>query len=650
MTRIVPLNQLLVNVPSPGSPTPAPAEAASAPALPQDGLKVSGSQSAGQLPGQNVQLAPQAAQLSPSEIRRLLSGPNSLNKVQTLIERQPELKHNFKKPGSPEVLNLLKTASQRPLNATEIRTLQKYLVQQEKLNISYKGNPTGIDGDYGKLTHKALLQVLTSSATPAAPQPAAEPAVLPSQPGPQPETATQPAPAQTAPVEVEPASLLRQLSSAQSLGQLAQQLQSLPESERAKFTQLAKNGQNLGALLQKAAQGPLSKSETQALQSLLVEAGQSLKYPGHATGIDGDFGKRSRQALINVASQLIHGQELKPAQPAAPAAKEPAPEYQRMLEDNLLDMTLAIGYDEGTAHYASANLSEEIKVEAELGKRGFVKNEARARELLKEAGLESSGHYAALYVKEGVAEHNGKPVHAIVRLIKAGDGSQGAANRQAAIEGMNQSDLFAYGGHGRYGNGPDFDRNFTVTVDWNGVENAPASGTVVYQDYEELKQLLGGSDDKAIRRLQELEKSGKLTIQKFNDGNIRMNEKLQHSYEFGAQLTERAVRGVANTLSEEIDTKRYKLWLFEACRTKDYVKPLAQEAKANPNLNSSQLDLITTEQMMYWENTGASLLALMDGVMAQENNQGLMQRLRAANPEQALAGQTHSMHNFQDNQ
>jgi hypothetical protein len=250
-------------------------------------------------------------------------------------------------------------------------------------------------------------------------------------------------------------------------------------------------------------------------------------------------------------------------------------------------------------------------------------------------------------VKENISEKDGKPVHALVRVIHAGDGTQGAQKRAAAIEAMNQSDVFMYGGHARYGTGIDFDRNFTVTIDWQGVANAPDTGKVTYKDYGALKELLGGNA-KANQWLTTLQKQGKIDIEGSNDGNVRMSEKDLHRAEFGSRLMNEALEGVQNTLSEEIQGDRYRLWLFNGCRTVDYMPSIEAEAKDNSMLKSKNLDVVTTEQTLYWQNISHSLMNFLDGVMAQDGTPDLLQRMEQANPQQADRA-THSVHGFADN-
>lgn len=519
---------------------------------------------------------------------------------------------------APDVYALLQKG---PLTSTENRQLQQALVDAGH-QLSYPGHPTGVDGDFGPRSRAALARWVKQQSQPATPAEPVSPPQTPEAPA-APEAPV--APAQPAPT----------LNANTPLNRLAQQVLDLPAETRDKLPA------PLQEALRQVASGDTSKTTAKALQQALVDMGQKLNYPGHATGVDGQPGQRTRQALVNVVDSAITGKA------AAVQKSGPFPHYDRMLDDNLLDMTLAIGYDEGTDVYASAHTFEQRKMLTALADRGFVRDDAKALALLKAAGQDLKADYTALYVKENVSEKDGKPVHAIVRVIHAGDGTQGAEKRAATLESMNQSDVFMYGGHARYGTGMDFDRNFTVTIDWNGVPNAPAQGKVTYKDYGALKDLLGGNAE-ANQWLATLDKQGKITVEGSNDGNVRMSEKDLHRAEFGSRLMNKALEGVDNTLSEEIQGDRYRLWLFNGCRTVDYMPSLQAESRENPLLGSKNLDVMTTEQTLYWHNISNSLMQFLDGVMAQDGTPDLLGRMTGANPEQADHA-THSVHGFADN-
>ncbi|MGE3724826.1 MAG: hypothetical protein AB7I41_04695 [Candidatus Sericytochromatia bacterium] len=627
---------------------------------------------------QNKALAQVQSQLSPdfgpAEFDRLFSGSKlNLKDVQIVLTRRPDLVATLQAlPGGAATLELIKTAAKRPLKEAEVLQLQHFLVESTGAKIGYKGHATGLDGDYGSRTHGALLhflrQKLSLSSTAAAP---ADPSLGSSQ-----------ASALSDPKVLSPERLQQLLPGPrQSFKTVAKVVQQLPPASRERINSFPEGSAFL-ASLEKAEQTPPSKAEIHAMQAFLVKQGADLHYPGHPTGIDGQYGSKTFQAIRTFlvqslqvptpssdaqgTSQAVSQSGSKPVQPVstqvsgvAPAtqpqttpADGPYPRYDRMLEDGLLDMTVALGYDEGAPGYAPSHFSEEIRLTSEIQSRGYVRNDAKALELLKQAGKSVKGEYSAFYLKENIATSQGKPVHSIVRVITSGEGQSGALKRKTALEGMNQSDVFMYGGHARFGTGPDFDSNLSVTIDWEGVPNPKGQGKVTYHDETALKELLSpsGNDGQALDALKRLQKLGKVSIEGQNAGNLRIGTENKHPYEFGSYLMNEALKDTSSqALTEEISGGQYRLWLFNGCRTQDYQPPIRAMGQKNSALNAENLDLIMTNQTLWWENTATSLMAFLDGVSDFENTADLNQRLQNANPEQGKNGKTHVRQGFDDN-
>jgi peptidoglycan hydrolase-like protein with peptidoglycan-binding domain len=579
------------------------------------------------------------------EFDSLFSKGLNLPDFQSVLAGNPELVSKIAAlPQGPETLQLLKVAATRKLNTSEIRQLQTFLVQSTGANIKYPGHATGLDGDYGSRTHAALVSFVRTQLSQIQPVGAIQ-----TTPNMTPERLNQLLPNQR-----------------QSLATLARVVQQLPTEVRSQIASSTEGRQFL-ADLETAGQRPLSASEIQSLQGFLIKQGANLSYKGHPTGRDGQYGDRTYHAIkqflsksFSDKSQPLPSNTGKPESQSSPSqpnsAKLPAdgpyPRYDRMLDDNLLDVTMAMGYDEGAPGYAQSHLSEEIRLTQEIQDRGFVRDDAKALSLLKKAGREVNGSYSAFYVKENIAQANGQPVHSIVRVITSGDGQSGALKRKAALEGMNQSDVFMYGGHARFGTGPDFDSNLEVTIDWEGVPNAKGQGKVTYQDETELKNLLSGdgNDSKALAALKKLQSLGKVTISGQNQGNLRIGSEDKHPYEFGSYLMNQGLKDTSTqTLAEEITADKYRLWLFNGCRTHDYQEPIRAQGKINPALQTENLDLIMTNQTLWWENTSASLVAFLDGVMSFDKASDLNSRLQKANPEQGQLGKTHVRQGFDDN-
>ncbi|MBL8915362.1 MAG: peptidoglycan-binding protein [Archangium sp.] len=188
-------------------------------------------------------------------------------------------------------------------------------------------------------------------------------------------------------------------------------------------------------------------------QNLLLRAGNSLtRY-----GADGQFGAETTQAIARF--QLAHGitasgnldsQTLRALAEAAPAR----PDYGALFADGLLRGVVAVGFDEVDSH-----LPEQRELISGLAQRGFraVTDEERA-----ELGLGTVGQFLIRSF-----EHEGKPVRAVFEIVTA-ETPDAKARFAAAFK---SSEVVLYGGHGRYGSGPDFDH--IASASGNFVIGAP---------------------------------------------------------------------------------------------------------------------------------------------------------------------------------
>ncbi|MBT9547011.1 MAG: hypothetical protein IV090_16595 [Candidatus Sericytochromatia bacterium] len=135
----------------------------------------------------------------------------------------------------------------------------------------------------------------------------------------------------------------------------------------------------------------------------------------------------------------------------------------------------------------------------------------------------------------------------------------GASHRSATLEGMDQSDVFMYAGHARYGSGLDFDAKFKVTINWEGMPGAPAPGKVVYEDLEALKKVLGKNNQAVLKKVAELEQAGRLSIEGKSEGNILINPENQHPQELGAVLMYKSLQGQDSPLPQALTQDHYRL-------------------------------------------------------------------------------------------
>lgn len=315
-----------------------------------------------------------------------------------------------------------------------------------------------------------------------------------------------------------------------------------------------------------------------------------------------------------------------------------APRYDQLFADQLVTVMLGVGFDE----YGS-NRPVDAEVEAGLLARGFQLDRDAALDRLLAAKRPAPQRPADHFLARGATRDDaGRPVDIVVSLVRAGDGSAGGDVGSAFLEGLNRCDVAAYGGHGRYGTGPDFDYNFTADIlDDNGAIVAS------YSEYRDLEQALQtrahahGRSVLAEYRL--LNQQHRLLIRRVNSGNLVVNLRNYHAGEFGAHLMVDQLKSDPNVrrMSKQRFDRKYRLWQFNGCRTHDYFLNLR---KLNPQANAGGLDLIGTRRVVYWSALGASLLCAVDGLLHRDDFKSLLARLAAVNPDDATDGETGPSH------
>ena len=359
--------------------------------------------------------------------------------------------------------------------------------------------------------------------------------------------------------------------------------------------------------------------------------------------VDGVFGNKTKAAVVafkrarhltphTVKVDATTWEWLaKPPVSGQPRAGKAGPDYDRMFEDGLLEITIARGFDEhGNAGPETAQIIQGL-----TQVRGFEENAEKAHALRKAAGRPASTTRGMWLVKEDVGTSADKPVHAVVRVItpEAETVADGSASRAAALEAMDQSDVFEYGGHARYGTGPDFDRNYRFTVDWDKLPSSGKTGTEEYTDSEKLQEVLKiyGAAPARIAKFEKLRAAGVITFHAVSTGNIGINPKpMSHTGDFGAHLMGLAAAEQERPLESSITESRYRVWLFNGCSTKDYVKAIRTSGKANANLAAGNLGLHVTDEAIPSSESAEALLTYLDGIMARESAAALEERLEQA--------------------
>ncbi|MFO0595594.1 MAG: peptidoglycan-binding domain-containing protein [Myxococcaceae bacterium] len=190
----------------------------------------------------------------------------------------------------------------------------------------------------------------------------------------------------------------------------------------------------------RAAPAPaLNTVEVLDAQNALLRAGGSLT----RFGADGQPGPETAAAVITF--QKAHGLAATGRFDAATLealakAPSPATDQAALWADGVLRGVLAVGFDEDGTHRF-----EGAKLELGLAERGFHEVTPDERRAL---GLDADGRFVTR-----TFERDGRPARVLLELVSAD--TPHAKDRFAAA--LRTQELVLYGGHGRYGSGPDFD-------------------------------------------------------------------------------------------------------------------------------------------------------------------------------------------------
>jgi hypothetical protein len=208
----------------------------------------------------------------------------------------------------------------------------------------------------------------------------------------------------------------------------------------------------------KAILGPkMDGPAVEKIQRALIALGYKL--PAH--GADGTYGEETVQAVARFQKEMklsetgVVGRrtlaELDRMAPPPGFVLERRPDYDRLLRDHRLDVTLAIGYDEhGTTEDTVATVRDAL---AEQKYQPL--DEAKRREL----GVEKDppGARSELYHKTIKHPVTKRDVDVVVRLLDADEHAKPEALRASFERALERDEVVIYGGHARYGTGPDFD-------------------------------------------------------------------------------------------------------------------------------------------------------------------------------------------------
>ncbi len=299
--------------------------------------------------------------------------------------------------------------------------------------------------------------------------------------------------------------------------------------------------------------------------------------------------------------------------------------YGEMFRDGVLDITIGVGHDE-----RGGDIMKLAGIHTILEDKGFKKDDAKAQKLYKQAGRPFvKGEAYIHFVKENALIYTPpagtpRPIHIVIRIISNTQNLHGAKAAKAFLEGMARSDITYYTGHGRYGSGADFDRNFEsfTLLDQHGKLEA------LFLDYNALHKFLKKEGRRhrrsAWRQFLWREKRGRIKVKLRNEGNIFINPKNYHPYEFGARLIYWALKkggaklatGPSGAISQEMKkagAQRYRIVVFAGCRTKDYHRML----RGTPGLGTKTAHLLETTKTIKTADAAQIFGAFLESLLGQ---------------------------------
>jgi hypothetical protein len=239
--------------------------------------------------------------------------------------------------------------------------------------------------------------------------------------------------------------------------------------------------------LQQIAEGgpPLSKTDPKAVvkpaQTALLDIGYTLlRYKD-----DGKFGGETSTAIeqFRADSGISEGDGLDAAAIKVLDKRAPAPgkleqhylDYGRLFADNRLDVTLALGYDEGGSHVQDLEEARKWLGEHKLAivSGGEAPKAPGVGEAVGDAAKKKDpisvpekweGKWKVTY-PDATGTRISKEITLSITLVPPGTGA-----KASFAKGLNESELTLYSGHARRGIGPDFDadkspyENFVIGV------------------------------------------------------------------------------------------------------------------------------------------------------------------------------------------
>ncbi len=384
--------------------------------------------------------------------------------------------------------------------------------------------------------------------------------------------------------------------------------------------------------------------KTRAIQRFLKHLGTYLY------NIDGVYGPYTDSALVETfggdsfrtmdyATTLAR---VRAARPLKGTRGQRLLRYGEMFRDGVLDITIGIGHDE--RGHDKAKLAGICTI---LKKRGFTQNISLAQKLYAQIGRRLVKSPAYMYfVKKDALKYTppagkSRPIHVVVRIISNTGDLYGAMAVRAFMQGLAHSDITYYTGHGRYGSGPDFDRNFESF----SLFDKGGRLQIMLLDYHALHKFLKQEGQKygrsAWSQFLWRVRHERIKVKLRNTGNIFINPYNYHKREFGARLIYWALKsgharlasGRHGAIEKEMKTARdqhYRVVVFAGCRTRNYHRRLRQ----TPGFDTGAATLFETTKTIKTADATKIFGAFLNSILNQLSAQAIARAMDMNQPVQ----------------
>ena len=314
--------------------------------------------------------------------------------------------------------------------------------------------------------------------------------------------------------------------------------------------------------------------------------------------------------------------------------------YGELFKDDVLDVTLGLGYLEGMTDYLTGLYSAAA---TGLEGLGLTSDRPAALAMLRKAGRPlANDAVGGFWVKSAAFTYappagQARSIDVVVRVMANAEKKRGGDLLDAFVDAMTHGDVAWYSGHGRFGSGPDFDQDFVAVL-----KDADGKVLQTLDDEHVLERTLRAEGDPWMifeRRV----KDGTLEMQITNAGNLWLNQKNAHPSEFGARLMYWALQhgasvatGTGGRLEKAAagSSQGYRVLIFDGCRSQDYDRSV----RATQGFGTRDADIIESVRTVGFTKDAKTqtsrveietFLAFLRDVMTQTSGETIVRDMNA---------------------